>query len=518
MASEPQTANASSAQPLLRMQGIVKRFGGTVALNGASLEVAPGEVHALMGENGSGKSTLMKVLAGIYRKDSGKITYKGLSTEFRSPSSAADAGIAIVHQELNLAPVLPAAENVFLGQELRTRLGTVDHRRMRQAAAKLFNDLEVDIDPLTPVERLPVALRQMTEIARALIRRARLLILDEPTSALSENEVQVLFRIVRRLRSEGTSIIYVSHKMNEIFSLADRFTVLRDGQTAGSGAIGGASEKEIVSMMVGRQLGDYYPLRGQALPQAPPILEVRNLTRPGTRRGQRNSVDGVSFRLRENEIVGIAGLVGAGRTELLETLFGAAGRRWSGEILLRGKPVRPASTREAIRHGIALVTEDRGARGLLRLQSVLTNATIAELPRLAWNGILLIGRERAALACQSDTMHIRRSSDAAPIESLSGGNQQKVILARWLMTNPKVLLLDEPTRGIDVGAKAEIYRVLRGLANRGIGILFVSSELPEVLGLADRILVMSAGRITSDVQAATATESDLLEAAMVRFA
>lgn len=521
--SEELTANPTavsqpaSAEPLLRMTGIVKRFGGTTALGGASLEVAPGEVHALVGENGSGKSTLMKVLSGIHRPDAGEIVFNGRRVEFHSSTAATDAGIAIVHQELNLVGVLSAAENLYLGREMRTPLGTVDYRGMRDAAGKLFKELEIDVDPSVTVERLPVALRQMVEIARALTRKARLLILDEPTSAISESEVQVLFKIVKRLRSEGTSIIYISHKMAELFTLADRYTVLRDGKTVGGGVMANVTEPQIVQSMVGRELGDYYPPRSEVKPDAQEILRIEDLTQYASNGSGRAVVRNASLTLRAGEIVGIAGLVGAGRTELFETLFGAGGKNWSGRIVLDGREIRPRSPRHAIELGIALVTEDRAAQGIFRQQSVLANATIANLPRLARMGTVSVAREKAALAEQAETMRIRRASDNSLIEELSGGNQQKVILARWLMTNPRVLLLDEPTRGIDVGAKAEIYRVLRQLSDAGIGVLFVSSELPEVLGLADRIIVMSAGRITADVAARDATENSLMEAAMAEF-
>lgn len=502
---------------LLRMQAVTKRFGATLALDQATLDVRPSEVHALLGENGSGKSTLMKILAGIHTPDSGQVILGGESVSFASPHAASRAGIAMVHQELNLVPVLSAAENIFLGQEKRTRLGTLDRSGMLKAARLLFQELEIDVAPSVPVELLPVALRQMVEIARAIAQRSRLLILDEPTSALTDSEVEVLFRLVRRLKSEGTSVIYISHKMAEVFALADRFTVLRDGGTVTSGLISQVSESEIVQSMVGRKLGDYYPARSAASEKssAREILRVEGLTRPSAHaHSGRKLLENVSFTLSQGEILGISGLVGAGRTELLETLFGVAGSNWSGTITLQGKTIRPTNCAQAISEGIALVTEDRALSGILRQQSVLSNATLAELPRLARFGLVLTSRERQALAEQSETMRIRRASDFSPIESLSGGNQQKVILARWLMTRPKVLLLDEPTRGIDVGAKAEIYRVLRSLADARMGIIFVSSEMPELLGLADRIVVLSAGRVTAEMAVEQASESRLLEAAM----
>lgn len=504
---------------MLVMDAITKRFGGTQALCNASLEVAAGEVHTLIGENGSGKSTLMKIAAGLIRADGGRMTLDGRPAAFSSPREAAEAGVAIVHQELNLVPAMSAAENLFLGQEPRTRLGLADHGRMRREAERLFSELEVSIDPRAPVGDLPVATRQMVEIARSLTRPMRLLILDEPTSALGDAETRILFDVVRRLKERGAAIVYISHKMAELFALADRYTVLRDGQTVSSGAIAETSEPQLVASMVGRQLGDYYPERrrdersfaGQA---RTPVLRVSGLSRPGEGAGRPWLVQNATFDVHAGEIVGIAGLVGAGRTELLETLFGAAGRRWTGTVELNGRPVRPTSPAAAMRAGIALVTEDRGSLGLLKGQSVLANATIARLPRLTWAGVVSKRRERAALACQSEVMRIRRASDDVPIESLSGGNQQKVILARWLMNEPAVLLLDEPTRGIDVGAKAEIYRVLRTLADSGVGILFASSELPEVLGLADRILVMCQGCITAELPAGGATEAEVLSAAM----
>lgn len=513
-----QISQDSRALMLLQMNHIVKRFGGTVALDRASLEVAPGEIHALLGENGSGKSTLMKVLAGIHRADAGEIVFGGHKVAYRTPLAAAHAGIAIVHQELNLVPVMSAAENLFLGRELRSRLGVVNRRDMIAAARSVFRELEVHVDPVAPIETLPVAQCQMVEIARALLQKARLLILDEPTSALTDSDVEVLFRVIRQLRFGMASVVYISHKMAEVFAIADRYTVLRDGHTVATGQVAGTAESEIVHSMVGRQLGDYYPARHARRPDESDsiVLKVEGVCRPAGTAGRKLLRD-VSFELRRGEILGFAGLVGAGRTELLETLFGAAGSNWSGRVILDGRAIRPTAPSDGISSGIALVTEDRARLGILPQQSVLANATLAELPRLARLGILSASRERQALAAQSEVMRIRRESDDSLIDSLSGGNQQKVILARWLMTNPKLLLLDEPTRGIDVGAKAEIYRVLRQLADSGIGVIFVSSELPEVLGLADRVLVMSAGRITADVPANQATEASLLEAAMAAF-
>lgn len=508
---------------MLRMAKITKRFGGTLALDRASLEVRAAEVHALLGENGSGKSTLMKIAAGLIRPDAGHLELEGRPVAFRSPREAAEAGVAIVHQELNLVPAMSAAENLFLGQEPRTRFGLADHGRMRREAQRLFDELEVEIDPRVPVGTLPVATRQMVEIARALTRPMRLLILDEPTSALGESEARVLFGVVRRLRDKGAAIVYISHKMAELFALADRYTVLRDGHTVDAGVMAETTEQALVQSMVGRELGDYYPERKEfsdpnaAVPEpesTEPVLRVSRVSRPGRGAGRRWLVEDVSFEVRRGEIVGIAGLVGAGRTELLEVLFGAAGRGWSGEIEVRGRRVHPRSPAEAIRAGIALVTEDRGSLGILRGQSVLANATVVRMPRLTRAGLVSRRLERDALARQSEVMRIRRASDDIPIESLSGGNQQKVILARWLMNDPAILLLDEPTRGIDVGAKAEIYRVLRRLADSGVGVLFASSELPEVLGLADRILVMAQGRITAEFAAAGASEAEVLAAAM----
>ena len=496
------------------MDGVVKRFGGTLALDRASLSVVPGEIHALLGENGSGKSTLMKVLAGIHRADAGQIRFAGAGAAFHSPLAAAHAGIAIVHQELNLVPVHTAAENLFLGREPRTRLGLADRSRMRDEARRIFDELQVDIHPDTRVEQLPVALCQMVEIARALLQRARLLILDEPTSALADSEVQVLFRVVRRLRSEGSSIVYISHKMAEVFELCDRFTVLRDGRTVTTDSIAHASEQDIIASMVGRQLGDYYPQRAEPAKDSAEILSVENLVRPLKTGGRR--VNGVSFSLRRGEILGICGLVGAGRTEMLEILFGAAGADWGGTVRLGGAPIRPTTPAQAIAAGIALVTEDRGRLGVLPGLSVLANAVLPSLPGLSRFGSVSVRREQAALARQTGTMPIRRASDFATIGSLSGGNQQKVILARWLMTNPRLLLLDEPTRGIDVGAKAEIYRVLRALADSGIGVIISSSEMPEILGLADRIIVLSAGRLAGDFLPDEANEQSLLRAAFSR--
>jgi len=515
MTSAGQAAPQLVASPMVRMTRITKRFGATAALSGAELTLYPGEVHALMGENGSGKSTLSKVLAGIHRPDSGTIELAGNSHDFASPLAAMEAGIAMVHQELNLVPALSAGENLFLGRELRTRTGRFNRREVLSRAREMFEQLGIGVDPAALVESLPVATRQMVEIARVLTRPVRVLILDEPTSALGEAEVQVLYRLVRRLRDDRTSILYISHKMPEIFSLADRYTILRDGRTVETGRIAEVTEQHLVRAMVGRQLGDYYPSK-DATPLSAPALEILKLSRRAAR-GDRFLFQDVSFSVAPGEIVGICGLVGAGRTELLETLFGVANGNWSGTICLAGRDVRPLSPAHAVRLGIAMVTEDRGRLGILRGQSILHNTTAANLHRLTRTGFIRRPAERLMFTKHKERLQIKAASERHPIETLSGGNQQKVILARWLMTQPKVLLLDEPTRGIDVGAKAEIYKVLRSLAQQGLAILFVSSELPEVIGLADRILVMSDGRITAEVPASKATEEGLLRAAMANL-
>jgi ABC-type sugar transport system ATPase subunit len=457
------------------------------ALRGANLVVYPGEVHALVGENGSGKSTLLKILSGQLQADDGTIEFAGEATAFRNPTEALQRGIATVTQETTLVPDLSVAENVFLGHRMARRGGLIDWRTTQELARRALARLSLEISPALPARRLRPDQQQMVEIARALSIDARVLILDEPTSSLTDDEVEALFRVVRRLGEQGVATIFVSHRLNEVFAIAERITVLRDGHSVGSGLASELDRKTVIKLMVGRALegsdaGEHAASAGAA------VLRVRRLA-------HRGAFADVDLDVAPGEIVGLAGLVGAGRSELLESIFGL--RQCDGAIELDGRPVRHRSPRQAIRNGVAFVPAERKLHGLVLDMSVRDNlmmASTALVPRLSYPNP---AREQAAVASVVSDLGIRTHSPRAPVSTLSGGNQQKVVLGKWLTTEPKVLLLDEPTRGVDVGAKAEIYRLLREAANRGIGILLSSSENPELLALCDRIVVMFRGRVAA---------------------
>jgi ABC-type sugar transport system ATPase subunit len=496
------------------MEGISKSFGGVHALQGVSFEAAAGEVHALCGENGAGKSTLMKILAGALGADQGQILVDGQPAAFCGPRDAEDRGIRIIHQELNLVPDLTVAANIFLGREKRNALGLLDDRAMAAAARRIFERLGAPIDPRARVGDLRIGDQQMVEIAKALTFDAALVIMDEPTSALSEAEVERLFRVINDLRRAGTTIVYISHKMNEVFHLADRVTVLRDGRFVASAPRAQIQPDQVIRWMVGREIAAL-KLDTNTQAEGPPLLEVEGLSvpRPAGSIG-RPSLEGITFALRRGEVLGVAGLLGAGRTELLEALFGAGDATASGTIRLEGKPVRFRHPAQAIAGGVALVTEDRKNLGLFDQMTVGQNISITHLGALARLGVVDGRSEGRSIRHAIDRHHIKTSSGAAAVTSLSGGNQQKCILARWLLSTPRVLLLDEPTRGIDVGAKAEIYSLIRDLAHHeGLAILMTSSELPELLAVSDRILVLCEGRLTATLDRAEATEERIMEAA-----
>ncbi len=480
----------------LRLSKITKSFGGITVLQDVDFDVHAGEVHALMGENGAGKSTLIKVMAGLHRPDSGEMAIDGRALSFSSPREAHDAGIATVHQELLLFNDLTVAENIFLGQTPKTTSGLIDWPSMRRRARELLDRLdcpELEID--ARVGTLSVANRQRVEIARALSQKARFLIMDEPTAALVEADVQRLFDIVRRLAKEGVGIVYVSHRMPEIFALANRVTVLRDGVSVGTKAIGEVDETQLVSMMVGRSVDKLYP------PAQGPVRDVA-LTLRGV--SHRTVVQDISLELRRGEIVGLAGLVGSGRTETALTIFGITPAT-SGSILLDGREVRIDSPETARDLGIAYVPEDRGTQGLVKPQTIADNIALANLGRMSRGPFVSVAAVTEAARQAITALGIRARGPAQPVRQLSGGNQQKVVLAKWLETKPRILILDEPTRGIDVGAKAEIHKLIRQLAGEGMAILMISSELPEVLGMSDRVLVMSQGRIVGAFDKAAAT-------------
>jgi ABC-type sugar transport system ATPase subunit len=494
------------------MEDITKHFGGVHALEGVSFEAHAGEVHALCGENGAGKSTLMKILAGAITDYGGRIVLGGKPVRFAGPRDAEDAGVRIIYQELNLVPDLSVAANIFLGRERRNVLGMLDDRAMEAEARRLFGRLGAAIDPRARVGDLRIGDQQMVEIAKALMFEAAVLIMDEPTSALSDAEVARLFRVIADLRKAGTSVIYISHKMNEVFTLADRVTVLRDGRFVATAPRNETGPDQVVRWMVGREIGAFAFEPHKVGSKA--VLQVEGLALPSPPHAGRPSLSGISFTLHAGEVLGVAGLLGAGRTELLEALFGASPAEPSGRIVLDGHPVRFRKPADAIAAGVALVTEDRKNLGLFDRMTVAENITICHLGALAHASFVDRRLESRAVAHAIQRHAIKTAGGGAAVTSLSGGNQQKCILARWLLTTPRVLLLDEPTRGIDVGAKAEIYHLIRELAaHEGMGIVMTSSELPELLAVSDRILVLCEGRMTAEIPRAEANEEAIMHAA-----
>ncbi len=492
------------SQPILRMDGIDKSFPGVRALQGVQFDLYPGEVHALMGENGAGKSTLIRILAGAQRPDAGTIHIDGKPARIHSPRDAERLGIGVIYQEFNLVPTLSARENLFLGREKR-RGPFLTPSRERREALKLFGHLNVDIDPESRISELTVAQQQAVEIAKAISLDARILVMDEPTAALTSQETQRLFQLIDELKRRGIGIVYVSHRMEEIFRLADRVTVMRDGRYVATRPVGEFTRHKLIEMMVGRKLENEFPKVKADIGQE--RLVVRNL-----RRG--SAVKGVSFSIRRGEVVGLTGLVGAGRTEVARLIFGAD-RRDEGQIFLDGCELSIRSPVDAIHHGICLVTEDRKAQGLILPHSCRQNFGLPNLPSLSWLGFVREPAERAAFGRFVASLRIKVPHQDEPAKNLSGGNQQKVVLAKWLQANSDIILFDEPTRGIDVGAKHEIYQLINGLAKAGKAILMISSELPEILGMSDRILVMHEGRITGEItDVASATQESVLALAM----
>ncbi len=491
-------------EALLRLEGITKTFGGIVALDDVDFEVQAGEVHALIGENGAGKSTLMRIAMGVHSADRGRLLWKGRVVKLQTPRDAHRLGIRMVHQELMLIPQLSVGENIFLGcpPSRRAVFSWVRWNDMYERARQLLQGLGHDLDPRRPVSELSVAEQQLVEIARALAFEAELLILDEPTSPLSEHETERLFQTIARLKARGLSVIYITHRMRELYQIADRVTVLRDGRRILTAPISETSPEELVRAMVGRELKDYFPER-ESRARGAPILRVEGLTAPGR-------FSDITFTIHRGEIVGLAGLVGAGRTELVEALFGAR-EYTSGKIFIEDCPVTIRTPADAIRHGLALVTDDRKAKGLIPMASVRVNVILPVQARVAHLGILVNARaERHITERLLRELRVKTPSADHPVMVLSGGNQQKVVLARWLAVHPRVFLMDEPTRGIDVGAKMEIYELIRRLAAQGTAILLVSSELEELRHLADRILVMHRGRIVGELQREEATDDRIL--------
>ena len=503
--------------PRLKMTRITKRFGGVHALEDVSFETYSGQVHALCGENGAGKSTLMKILAGVITDYEGSIELNGQESRFKATIDAEESGIRIIHQELNLVPDLSVAANIFLGEEITGRFGVLNNRAMTERAGEVLDKLGATIDPRARVRDLRIGDQQMVEIAKAIAFRADIVIMDEPTSALSDAEVARLFRVIGDLKSQNHSIIYISHKMNEVFRLADQVTVLRDGRLVTSVPASEASPSKVVHWMVGRALAADKPReRPEISINQTPVLEIHDLNVPRESGSGRPSLSNIHLKIQKGEIVGVAGLLGAGRTELLETIFGAGdSSSWTGQMTINGISGRFHRPDQAIEAGVAMVTEDRKNLGLFTEMSVGENITITQLEKapLSRAGIISHSNEAKAAENEIEKLRIKTNSRKSMILSLSGGNQQKAILGRSLLTNPKLLLLDEPTRGIDVGAKAEIHALLRELADQGLAVLVTSSELPELFAVSDRILVMCEGRITDEMTRSEATEERIMAAA-----
>lgn len=504
MAAVRASGAVPKAEYLLSAEGIRKEFPGVVALDDVEFKLKRGTVHALMGENGAGKSTLMKILAGIYTPDKGEVKLKGVDIRLTSPLDALENGIAMIHQELNLMPFMTVAENIWIRREPKNRFGFVDHGEMNRITARLFDRLKIKIDPEIEVRHLSVASRQMVEIAKAVSYESDVLIMDEPTSALTEREVAHLFEIIRDLREQGIGIVYITHKMNELFEIADEFSVFRDGKFIGTHASNDVTRDDIIRMMVGREITQMFPK--EEVPIGDVVLSVKNLALDGVFRD-------VSFDVRAGEILGIAGLVGSGRSNVAETLFGVTPAS-SGTISIDGKTLSINSPNTAIRHRMAFLTEDRKDTGCLLILDILENMQIAVLQdRFVKGGFVTEKQITAACEEMSRKLRVKTPNLQERIENLSGGNQQKVLIGRWLLTNPRILILDEPTRGIDVGAKAEIHRLVTELARNGVAVIMISSEMPEVLGMSDRIMVMHEGRVTGFLDRAEATQIKVMELA-----
>ena len=489
---------------LLEMKNISKSFPGVKALDNVSLTVRRGTVHALMGENGAGKSTLMKCLFGIYSKDSGKIFLDGREVSFKNPKEALESGVAMVHQELNQALKRNVMDNIWLGRYPKQLGFITSERKMYDETKKIFDELDIRVDPRTVMSRMSVADRQMVEIAKAVSYNSKIIVLDEPTSSLTEQEVEHLFTIIDMLRKRGCGIIYISHKMEEILRISDDITVMRDGTHIVTEPAKSFTMDRIIKLMVGRELRERFPENDAEVGEV--VLEVKGLS------SRHNAVDDVSFNVRRGEIVGLAGLAGAGRTEVIENIFGIS-ERSAGKIYLHGKEVKNRNAREAIKNGFALLTEERRATGIFGILDLRENTTVSSLRK--YRGIFGLSEKKRKRDTDwaMSTMRVKAPSQRTKIRTLSGGNQQKVILGRWLLTEPEVLMLDEPTRGIDVGAKFEIYKLIVELAKRGKAVIMVSGELPELLGVCDRICVMSGGRLVGEVDAKKTSQEEIMRLA-----
>ena len=488
--------------PILKMTNIIKEFPGVKALDGVNLELHEGSVMALMGENGAGKSTLMKILSGVYKKDGGQIFYKGIEEDIKGPKDATEKGIAIIHQELNLLPDLSIGENIFLGREPKAGF-RIDFNKLHENADKLLKKLNVSTSSKELVQNLSIGQQQMVEIAKALSLDAKIIIMDEPTDALTDTETESLFNVISELKEEGKAIVYISHRLKEIFEICDDITVLRDGKYVGRESISNLDEDRMIEMMVGRKLTDQFPRL--EVKKGETILKVESLTN--------KYINNISFEVKAGEIVGISGLMGAGRTELAKTIYGHI-RKTSGKIHIKGKEIEPKSCKDGLKNRIAYVSEDRKGDGLILDLSVKENMTISSLDRISSLFKINKNQENERVKNYIDRINIKTPSQDQLIRNLSGGNQQKVAIAKALMTHPDVLILDEPTRGVDVGAKKEIYDLINDFKSQGKAVIMISSEMPEILGLSDRILVLSQGNITGEFDIKEATQEKILKSAV----
>ena len=485
---------------ILEMKGIDKSFPGVHALDHVDLEIRKGEVLALMGENGAGKSTLMKILTGVYTKDAGQVIVDGKEVCYNNPQEAEKAGIVFIHQELNVLFDLTVEENMFLGKEIKKVFGICDRKAMRKRVQEILDMLGVDIDPTQRMDELSIGQQQMIEIAKALMVDAKVLIMDEPTAALTQSETEVLFKVVNSLRQKGVSIVYISHRMEEIFELCDRITILRDGTYIDTKRIADIDMNDIVKMMIGREIGERYPVRNSKIGDV--AFEVKNLNCPG-------AFENVSFEVRAGEVLGVSGLMGAGRTEIMQAIFGNM-PNVTGQLFLDGKEIKNKNPQQAIENGIGFITEDRKVEGLMLEESIMKNISLANLGRISNGGVINKRKEQELVNKGIEELRIRCFGPQHECNNLSGGNQQKVVFAKWIYTNPKVLILDEPTRGVDIGAKKEIYNIINELAAKGVAIIMVSSELPEVLGMSDRVMVVREGEVRGILNKEEANQESIM--------
>ncbi|MDT0687231.1 sugar ABC transporter ATP-binding protein [Autumnicola psychrophila] len=503
-------------EPILRVENITKEFPGVKALNEISLQLEGGVATAIIGENGAGKSTLMKILSGVYNIYEGEIYYKNELVHFQNTTEAQQKGVAIIHQELNLIPNLTISENVFLGREPLTSLGIIDYPLMRKNTAKLLERMKLQVDPDTPIFKLKVGEQQLVEITKALSLNPEVIIMDEPTSAISENEVEVLFEIIKDLKAEGKAIVYISHKLDELFKITEKYVVLRDGKFIESGEINATTEDELIHKMVGREI--IISRESFQCNKKECLLSVKNLSLKNLLVRDNYLLKEVNFELFKGEVLGLFGLMGAGRTELMEVLFGLYSSRISGEVYIKGQLHQIKSPRDAMDKGLALVPENRKEDGLVLGFNITKNTSLTVLDQVSSAGFLRKKKDNDLATKYMESLKIKASSPNQIVEKLSGGNQQKVVLAKWFATHPEILMLDEPTRGIDINAKNEIYKLVRKQSQNGLGVIFVSSELPEILAVCDRVLVMAEGRITANIEVTKETsENQILKAAIPKI-